>query len=261
MNPVLLKPTGERASQVVVMGRPIGVLDAGRLPAVQADARRRRRRRTGRRSARASTSSSARAPAARPRSTCCEHDLVNLGLAAAGRHPGTCWSGDIERGGVFAHLFGTVALLPDELSSLVQGFVINRFRGDRALLGGATTELEDRCGVPTLGVLPHLGPVWSSTPRTPCALSRPSGPPPPRSAGLDVAAIRLPRLSNFTDLDPLVAEPDVHVRWVDHAGRARRARPRRAWGDAGHGGRPALAACQRPRRRARRTCGAPPRRR
>ena len=85
---------------------------------------------------------------------------------------------DIGRGRVFAHLFGTVAFLPDELSSHVQGFVINRFRGDRALLGGATAELADRCGVPTLGILPHLGELDLDAEDS-LALVRPSGPPPP----------------------------------------------------------------------------------
>ncbi len=210
MNPVLLKPTGERASQVVVMGRPIGVLDAGRYQQSKptlvgvVDA--------ALSSLRARFDVVVCARAGSPAEiNLLQHDLVNLGLARRAGVPALL-VGDIERGGVFAHLFGTVGLLPAELSSLVRGFVINRFRGDRALLGTATTELEDRCGVPTLGVLPHLGALALD------ALSRPSGPPPPRSAGLDVAAIRLPCLSNFTDLDPLVAEPDVHVRWVDHAG-------------------------------------------
>jgi adenosylcobyric acid synthase len=145
-----------------------------------------------------------------------EHDLVNLGLARRAGLPAIL-VGDIERGGVFAHLYGTVALLPPELASSVKGFVINRFRGDPSLLAGAPAELEARCGVPTLGVLPHLGPLPLDAEDS-LALERPFGPSPPGSAGLDVAAIRLPRLSNFTDLDPLAAEPGVHVRWVSHAG-------------------------------------------
>ena len=215
MNPVLLKPTGEHASQVVVMGRPIGVLDADRyqeskrtLVGVVDAALSSLRTRFD-----VVVCEGAGSPA---EINLLRHDLVNLGLAQRAGIPALL-VGDIERGGVFAHLFGTVGLLPDELSSLVRGFVINRFRGDRALVGGAMTELEERCGVPTLGVLPHLGALEFDAEDS-LALSRPSGPPPPRPAGLDVAAIRLPRLSNFTDLDPLVAEPDVHVRWVGHTG-------------------------------------------
>ena len=141
------------------------------------------------------------------------NDIVNLGLARRAGIPAVL-VGDIERGGVFAHLLGTVAILPDELSSLIGGFVINRFRGDPALLGGAAAELEDRCGIATLGVLPHLGDLGLDAEDS-LALAQPSGLPAAAcAAGLDVAAIRLPRLSNFTDLDPLAAEPGVHVRWV-----------------------------------------------
>ena len=142
---------------------------------------------------------------------------MNLGLARRAGIPAVL-VGDIERGGVFAHLLGTVAILPDELSSLIGGFVINRFRGDPALLGTAAAELEERCGIPTLGVLPHLGDLGLDAEDS-LALAQPSGLPAAASAaGLDVAAIRLPRLSNFTDLDPLVAEPGVRVRWVGGPG-------------------------------------------
>ncbi len=215
MNPVLLKPTGELASQVVVMGRPVGVQAAG-------DYQETKRTLIGTVDAALASLRSrfdvvvcegAGSPA---EINLLRDDIVNLGLARRAGMPAVV-VGDIERGGVFAHLFGTVAILPDELSSLVVGFVVNRFRGDRALLGDATAELEARCGVPTLGVLPHLGAMELDAEDS-LALARPSGPPPPRSAGLDVAAIRLPRLSNFTDFDPLAAEPGVRVRWVDHAG-------------------------------------------
>ena len=84
-----------------------------------------------------------------------EHDIVNLGLAVRAGLPAIV-VGDIERGGVFAHLFGTVAILPEELARAIGGFVINRFRGDPALLSDGPAQLEARTGVPTLGVLPFL---------------------------------------------------------------------------------------------------------
>ncbi len=216
MNPVLLKPTGERASQVVVMGRPAGVQEAGDYQA-------------SKRTLLGVVDAALASLRARFDVVVCEgagspaeinllrDDIVNLGLARRAGIPAVL-VGDIERGGVFAHLFGTVAILPDELSSLIGGFVVNRFRGDPALLGGAMAELEDRCGVPTLGVLPHLGDLGLDAEDS-LALAQPSGlPAAAPSAGLDVAALRLPRLSNFTDLDPLAAEPGVHVRWVDRPG-------------------------------------------
>ena len=216
MNPVLLKPTGERSSQVVVMGRPAGVREA-------ADYQASKRTLVGVVDAALASLRSrfdvvvcegAGSPA---EINLLRDDIVNLGLARRAGIPAVL-VGDIERGGVFAHLLGTVAILPDELSSLVGGFVINRFRGDPALLGGVAAELEDRCGVPTLGVLPHLGDLGLDAEDS-LALAQPSGlPAASPAAGLDVAAIRLPRLSNFTDLDPLVAEPGVRVRWVSQPG-------------------------------------------
>ena len=215
MNPVLLKPTGERASQVVVMGRPVGVHEAGdyqtskgELLRVVDDALASLRARFD-----VVVCEGAGSPA---EINLLRHDIVNLGLARRAGIPALL-VGDIERGGVFAHLYGTVGILPGELASLIRGFVINRFRGDRALLGGASAELEDRCGVPTLGVLPHLGRLELDAEDS-LALQRTPTVAPRRAAALDVAAIRLPCVSNFTDLDPLVAEPGVGVRWVEHAG-------------------------------------------
>ena len=216
MNPVLLKPTGESASQVVVMGRPAGVQEAGDYQAskrtlvdvVDAALASLRTRFD------VVVCEGAGSPA---EINLLRDDIVNLGLARRAGIPAVL-VGDIERGGVFAHLLGTVAILPDELSSLIGGFVINRFRGDPALLGGAAAELEDRCGIPVRGVLPHLGDLGLDAEDS-LALAQPSGlPAAPSAAGLDVAAIRLPRLSNFTDLDPLAAEPGVRVRWVGQPG-------------------------------------------
>ena len=210
MNPVLLKPTSEHASQVVVLGRPTTVADATTyhsnkrtlidvVDGALGDLRTRYD---------VVVCEGAGSPA---EINLLEHDLVNLGLARRAGIPAIL-VGDIERGGVFAHLYGTVALLPADLAAVVRGFVINRFRGERSLLGGATAELEDRCGVPTFGVLPHLGDLAVDAEDS-LALSRPSGPPQARG-GLDAAVVRLPRLANFTDLDPLVVEPGVQVRWV-----------------------------------------------
>lgn len=210
MNPILLKPTSEQASQVVVLGRPTAVLDATTyhsrkrtfvdvVDGALADLRTRYD---------VVVCEGAGSPA---EINLLDHDLVNLGLARRAGIPAIL-VGDIERGGVFAHLYGTVAILPADVAAVVRGFVINRFRGERSLLGGATIELEDRCGVPTFGVLPHLGDL-SLDAEDSLALPRPSGPPQARG-GLDVAVIRLPRLANFTDLDPLAVEPGVQVRWV-----------------------------------------------
>ena len=145
-----------------------------------------------------------------------DHDLVNLGLAARAGIPAVV-VGDIHRGGVFAHLYGTVALLPEDLRRCVKGFIINGFRGDPELLGDAMDQLEARCGVPTLGVLPYLpGLVLDAEDSLHRMLDARPEPPAPGAGRLDVVVLRLPRLSNFTDFDPLVVEPGVAVRFVDH---------------------------------------------
>ena len=211
MNPILLKPTTDRASQVVVMGRPTGVMTAagyheakaGLWPVVLgalADLRSRFD---------VVLCEGAGSPA---EINLLDGDLVNLPLARRAGLPAIV-VGDIDRGGVFASLFGTVTLLPDDLRATVRGFVVNRLRGDPALLGDACADLERRCGVPTLGVLPHLGVVDIDNEDS-LALDRPAAEIAADGDVLDVAALRWPRVSNAGDVDPLRLEGGVRVRWV-----------------------------------------------
>ena len=154
MNPILLKPTGERTSQVVVMGEPIGHLDAAEyhahkpklLSTVLAACDDLRRRFD------VVILEGAGSPA---EINLLDHDIVNLRVADELGVPAIV-VGDIDRGGVFASLYGTVALLPDRYRRLVRAFVINKLRGDPALLGNGLGELESRAGVPVLGVLPFV---------------------------------------------------------------------------------------------------------
>ena len=209
MNPILLKPTGERTSQVVVLGTPFGHLDAAayqaekpRLFATVLDALRDLRSRFD-----VVIVEGAGSPA---EINLLHSDLVNLRLAAAAGLPAVL-VGDIDRGGVFAALYGTVALLPDDLRPLVRGFVVNKLRGDPALLAEGPAELERRCGVPTLGVLPYLhGVDLDAEDSLALPADRETA-----SADVDVAVIRFPRIANFTDADPLRMEPAVGVRFVD----------------------------------------------
>ena len=209
MNPILLKPTGERTSQVVVLGRPAGHLDAAayqaekpRLFATVLEALADLRSRFD-----VVVVEGAGSPA---EINLLHSDLVNLRLAAAAGLPAIV-VGDIDRGGVFAALYGTVALLPDDLRPLVRGFVVNKLRGDPALLAEGPAELERRCGVPTLGVLPYLhGLSLDAEDSLALPPARPSD-----GSAIDVAVIRFPRIANFTDADPLTIEPAVGVRFVD----------------------------------------------
>jgi adenosylcobyric acid synthase len=214
MNPVLLKPTGERTSQVIVMGKPAGMLTTEQYHETKDDL--------------VLTVLDALADLrSRYDVVICEgagnpaeinllaHDVVNLPLADAAGLPAII-VGDIDRGGVFASLYGTVALLPEHLRRHVNGFVVNKLRGDPALLDGAFADLEARCGVPTLGILPFMAGLDLDAEDS-LALDRPDPEVDPHATGsdvLDVAAIRFPRVSNASDLDPLRAEPNVRVRWV-----------------------------------------------
>lgn len=216
MNPVLLKPTSERTSQVVVMGRPLGHLTAAeyhefkpqllsQVLAALADLRSRFD---------VVVIEGAGSPA---EINLLAHDIVNLRIAhEANVH--AIVVGDIDRGGVFAALHGTVDLLPTRYRRLVGGFVINKLRGDPALLLDGTGQLEARCGVPTLGVLPWLRDIALDAEDS-LGLDglrpRPGADAPLGSDRLDVAVIRFPRLSNFTDLDALSIEPGVSVRYVE----------------------------------------------
>jgi adenosylcobyric acid synthase len=214
MNPILLKPTGERTSQVIVMGEPIGHLDAvayhDEKPALLAtvlEACRDLRDRFD-----VVILEGAGSPA---EINLLDHDIVNLRVADELGLPAVV-VGDIDRGGVFAALYGTVALLPDRYRRLVRGFVINKLRGDPALLGDGLRELRTRAGVPVLGVLPFVHDVALDAEDS-LALSgpRPGTTQAARADSLDLAVVRFPRLANFTDLDAVAIEPGVHVRFVD----------------------------------------------
>jgi adenosylcobyric acid synthase len=141
-------------------------------------------------------------------------DIANMGLATAAGLP-VLVVGDIDRGGVFAALYGTVALMPPEDQRLVAGFLVNKFRGDVRLLEPGLAELARLTGRPTLGVLPWLPGLQLDVEDSlgvPTGVS--SGGPPHGADVLRVSVARLPRLSNVTDLDALATEPGVLVRYA-----------------------------------------------
>lgn len=214
-NPVLLKPGSDRTSQLVVKGHPVGTVSAAdymqhreRLAGVVADELA---------SLRAEFDVVLCEGAGSPaeinlRAT----DLANMGLARAARLP-VVVVGDIDRGGLLAHLFGTVAVLEPDDQALIAGFIVNKFRGDPALLAPGLDQLEALSGRPTYGVLPYCEELWLDAEDS---LSAVAGqvigvPAPPRGEDwLRIAAIRLPRISNSTDVEALACEPGVLVRWA-----------------------------------------------
>lgn len=135
-----------------------------------------------------------------------ENDIVNMGLARAVSSP-VLLAGDIDPGGVFAQLYGTVALFAPEDRALLRGLVVNKFRGDVEILRPGLAPLEKMCGVPVVGVVPYLtldlDDEDSLAPRLSAREAR---------GVIDVAVVRLPHLSNFTDFDPLSRVPGVGVR-------------------------------------------------
>lgn len=217
-NPILLKPGSDRTSQLLVRGRPAGTVGAAdymhhraRLAGVVAEELAGLRAEFD-----AVICEGAGSPAEiNLRAT----DLANMGLARAAGLP-VVVVGDIDRGGVLAHLFGTVAVLEPDDQRLIAGFVVNKFRGDPALLAPGLRQLETLTGRPTYGVLPYSDGLWLEAEDSLSVVARAGvgvAAPPHGSQWLRVAAVRLPRISNSTDLEALACEPGVAVRWVSEA--------------------------------------------
>jgi adenosylcobyric acid synthase len=213
LNPVLLKPGAGGTSQVMVLGKPVAEADAMSYPALKprlAD----------------TVLACLTGLADRFDVVVCEgagspaeinlraHDLANMGLARAAGLP-VIVVADIDRGGALAAMYGTLALLSREDQALVAGFVVNKFRGDAALLQPGLDRLRDLTGRPVLGVLPWTAGLWLDAEDSLSLGAGPDGPPSsPAGDVLRVAVVRLPRISNFTDTDPLAAEPGVALRFV-----------------------------------------------
>lgn len=209
MNPVLLKPEAEARSQVVVMGRPRAVKSAREYhtmkPAIWEEVT------AALDSLRAEFDVVVIEGAGSPAEiNLKQSDIVNMRVALHAQAP-VLLVGDIDRGGVFAQLVGTMVLLDPEEQALVKGHVINKFRGDPSLLTSGLEFLEERTGVPVAGVIP-----WFSDILVPeedslglsAALTSDAAPV------VDVAVMRLPHIANFDDFDPLRHEPGVRVRFV-----------------------------------------------
>jgi len=207
MNPILLKPKGDRTSQVIIMGRPVadksaadyykdieslkGIVDSA-IEELSRDY----------------DYIIVEGAGGAAEINLFDRDIANIYVASRLRAP-IILVGDIERGGVFASLYGTVKLLPPEIRELVRGMVINKFRGDPTILYPGIKMLEDMTGIPVLGILPYLDleiPSEDSVSLSDKRISREENMP-------EIAIIRLPRISNFTDFEPL--ERYARVRYVD----------------------------------------------
>nr|VFK60294.1 MAG: cobyric acid synthase CobQ/L-threonine-O-3-phosphate decarboxylase,TIGR01140 [Candidatus Kentron sp. TC] len=216
MNPVLLKPNSETGSQVILLGKPIGNMDVNNyiqykqraFPLVK--------------EAYDSLSSEVDAMVIEGAGSPGEinlkqHDIVNMGIAAHARAP-VLIVGDIDRGGVFASFVGTMEVLWERERALVAGFIINRFRGQRALLASAMEYVRDHTGIPVLGVIPYLRDL--GLPEEDSVSFKAMDKDTPRRVDqVEIAVIDIPHISNFTDFDPLGLESDVCLRIVRKAHR------------------------------------------
>lgn len=137
-----------------------------------------------------------------------QNDIVNMGMAKIANAP-VLLVGDIDRGGVFAQLIGTVMLLEEEEQNRIKGLIINKFRGDKKILEPGLEMLTDKCSKEVLGVVPYMDVDIEEEDSLAESLERKT-----IGQGIDIAVVRLPRISNFTDFQALTLEPSVSVRYV-----------------------------------------------
>lgn len=207
MNPVLLKPTTDVGSQVVVMGRPRETMAARDYYARKASLKPLIRAAYDDLASRFDIVAieGAGSPA---EVNLKDDDIVNMGVARMAHAP-VLLVGDIDRGGVFAQLIGTIDLLDGNERALVRATVVNKFRGDVSILEPGLRVIEERCGVPVAGVVPYTRVDIDDEDSLSSRLSHRDA-----VSVLDVAVIRLPRIANFTDLVALEAVDGIGVRYV-----------------------------------------------
>ncbi len=206
MNPVLLKPNSDTGAQVIVQGHALSTMEAGAYHGYKQRALEAVRLSHKRLSEHFSAviAEGAGSPA---EINLRENDIANMGFAEAVDCP-VILVADIDKGGVFAHLVGTLELLSESERARVEGFVINRFRGDLALLQPGLDWLERKTGKPVLGVLPYLRELYLD------AEDALTDSAPKADARLRVAVPVFSRISNHTDFDSLRLNPEVELLWV-----------------------------------------------
>ena len=208
MNPILLKPNTDIWAHVIIQGKVFGNMNADEYHRFKKKARVAVLESYGRlsRQFQVIIIEGAGSPA---EINLREGDLANMGIAEAVGAP-VLLVGDIDKGGVFASLVGTLELLSVDERSRIKGFIINKFRGDPSLLTPGLEFLEKKTGVPVLGVIPYLQGLYLPE-EDGVALEKSFS---PDEEAVNIAVLYLPHISNFTDFDPLEHEPDVNLRYV-----------------------------------------------
>ena len=212
MNPVLLKPKGDCTSEVIHLGKSVGTskainyyedwFDSGWEAIKKGLSILLNNEKDGRLILEGAGS---------PVEVNLQHkDLTNLKLAKFLK-ANCILVADIERGGVFAQIIGTLALMQPEEKRLIKGIIINRFRGDKALFDTGVTWIEKETGIPILGILPWLKEIFPPEDSLDLLNRRRIN----QHGEIEVAIIKLPRISNFSDLDPFFSESSIQMRWVE----------------------------------------------
>ena len=207
MNPILLKPTTDVGSQVIVNGEVLGNMKARDyfaykkqlVPQIMEAYHRLEEEYD------IIVIEGAGSPA---EINLKEEDIVNMGMAKMAKAP-VLLVGDIDRGGVFAQLIGTVMLLKEEEKKMVKGLIINKFRGDKTILDPGVKMLEEKAGIPVVGVAPYLQIQVEDEDSLTERFDRKAA-----VGVIDIAVIRLPRISNFTDFNPFESMEGVSLRYV-----------------------------------------------
>ncbi|WP_455716030.1 cobyric acid synthase [Anaerosporobacter sp.] len=207
MNPILLKPTNDTGSQVIVNGEVVGIMSAREYFACKKqffptvlDAYHRLEEEHD-----IIVIEGAGSPA---EINLKKEDIVNMGMAKRAKAP-VLLVGDIDRGGVFAQLLGTILLLEEEERAMVKGLIINKFRGDKTILEPGLRMLEEKVGIPVRGVMPYCNLDIDDEDSLSERFTK------KHTTGLiDIAVIRLPRISNFTDFNPFEYVEEVSLRYV-----------------------------------------------
>ena len=215
MNPVLLKPEADSHAQVVLMGRPLTSARARDYYHLKTTLWQSVTQSldTLRRQHDIVVIEGAGSPA---EINLKANEIVNMRVALHAGAP-VLLCGDIDRGGVFASLVGTLQLLDDAERAAVRGLLINKFRGDAALLTDGLTWLEQYTGKPVVGVVHHFRDIH--IPEEDSVALDLAPPPSSAAAVLDIAVVQLPHISNFDDFDPLAREPGVSLRYIQHGDR------------------------------------------